>query len=193
MDEMLSAVELAGHCNELTAWRILKEVSGDLLSNVTATVTPAHIEIKDNGGFALSSQGDIVMEGFVAPEAIKGERTEASTVWSLAASLFYLVMGCQVLNGKGGAAQQESSRLPYMRSTLPKLSELIQHCLNYHPEQRPTLQEINKLAAQQFDLCAEAVKKGPKFKEQPLGTQHQDGLASSFWPESMQLDNKTNQ
>lgn len=192
MEETLYAIEIAGHCNELTAWRILKEMSGALLSDSTAKVSPVHIEIKDDGGFALSHQTSMVMEGFEAPEALKGKRTEASVVWSLAASLFYLVMGCQVMNGKGGAAQQESSRLPYMRSTLPQLSELVQRCLNYHPEQRPTLQEINELATQQVDLCSESIKKGPVFQEKRLDTTNQDGQSisiSKFWPESMRPEN----
>lgn len=193
MEETLYATELAGHCNELTAWRILKEMSGILLTDKTATVSPAHIEIKEDGGFTLSSQTPVVMEGFEAPETFHGERTEASVVWSLAASLFYLVMGRQVMNDKGGAAQHESSRLPYMRSTLPQLSELIQRCLHFHPEQRPSMKEINELATQQFDVCRETVKRGPKYQEQRLDTDNSDSQSSQsaeFWPEPMQPENK---
>ena len=155
-------------------------------------VSPVHIEIKDDDGFALSHQTSTIMEGFVAPEALKDKGTEASTVWSLAATLFYLVMGCQIMNGKGGAAQQESSRLPYMRSSLPQLSELIQRCLSFHPEQRPTMKEINELATQQFSLCTEAVKKGPVIQEKRLDTENQDDESSisDFWPESMRLNKK---
>lgn len=194
MEETLNTIEIAGYCNELTAWRILKEVSTALLSDSTARVSPAHIEIKDDGGFALLHQTSVNLEGFEAPEVLKGNRTEASVVWSLAASVFYLVMGRQVMNGKGGAAQQESSRLPYMRSFWPQLSELVQQCLNYHPEQRPTLLEINKLSTRQYHFCAESVKKGPAFQERRPDTVGQEGPSisvSDFWPEPMILEHLT--
>ncbi|MBR4146749.1 MAG: hypothetical protein IKU00_02525 [Bacteroidales bacterium] len=188
MDETLYAVELAGHCNELTSWRFLKEISEALRSDPTIPISPSLIEIKEDGGFSLVlPHGTVNMEGFEAPETANGTKNEASAVWSLAASLFYLVMGCQVMNGKGGAGQNESSKLPYMRSALPLLSELVQHCLNYHPERRPSLQEINALATEQFELCLETVKRGPKFqensnngKQEGAGRQNMD-----FWPEPM--------
>jgi hypothetical protein len=196
MEDTLYAVELAGHCNELTAWRILKEISEAMLADTAARVSPTQIAIKDDGGFALSRQDAMLMEGFEAPESLKGESNEASAVWSLAATLFYLVMGCQVMNGKGGAAQQESSRLPYMRSSLPVLSELIQRCLSYHSEQRPSLQEVNELANQQYSLCSEAVKNGPAFQDKHLGAESQEGDAvavSEYWPESMRPEIETNE
>ena len=190
MDETIYAVELAGHCDEITAWRFLKDMSEALSSNSTSPITPCQIEIKEDGGFALTSKpGAVTLEGFEAPETANGTRNEASAVWSLAASLFYLVMGCQVMNGKGGAGQNASSKLPYMRSTLPLLSELVQRCLNYHPERRPSLQEVHQLATQQHDICMETVKRGPKFQERNLGDGKTEGGGTQildFWPEPMQ-------
>lgn len=194
MEETLYIEEIAGHCNELTAWRVLKEISEALLTDKNAKVSPVHIEIKEDGGFALSTQNSVIKDGFESPEVLKGESTETSSVWSLAATLFYLVMGRQIMNGKGGAAQQESSRLPYMRSTLPQLSELIQRCLSFHPEERPSLQEINDLATQQYDICSEKIKKGPAFQEKRYDTEDQDDESSisEFWPETMRPENINN-
>lgn len=189
MEETLYAIELAGHCNELTAWRILKDMSDALSTDRNATVSPAQIKIEDDGGFTYLPQTPFVMEGFEAPEAIQGHRADTSSVWSLAATLFYLVMGGQVMNGKGGAAQTEASKLPYMRSSLPLLSELVQRCLNFHPEQRPSMAEINETATRQYNLCREAVKKGPKFQERRPDVSSQESQSDQnvgFWPESMQ-------
>ena len=83
MNEKTYAVELGGHCNELTAWRFLKEMSEALRSDKGATISPSLIEIKDDGGFALTTQaGAVQLEGFDAPETINGTRNEASAVWS---------------------------------------------------------------------------------------------------------------
>lgn len=189
MEETLYAIELAGHCNELTAWKILKEVSETMLIDNTPMVSPSQIKIEDDGRFIYLPQAPNVMKGFEAPEVLKGKCAETSSVWSLAATLFYLVMGCQVMNGKGGSAQTESSKLPYMRSSLPLLSDLVQRCLNFHPEQRPSMAAINETATQQYNLCCEAVKKGPKFQERRPDVNNQDNPSDqsiSFWPESMQ-------
>ena len=52
MDEKLYAIELAGQCNELTAWRILKDASAAMLDANASSVDPSRIEIKDDGSFA---------------------------------------------------------------------------------------------------------------------------------------------
>lgn len=193
MEETLHASDLAGHCNEVTAWRVLRDVSGILLTDPTLPVSPYLIEICDDGSFTLAHPEESVdLGGFAAPEHGKVTPSEASAVWSLAASLFYIVMGCQVMNGKGGKAQHESSKLPYMRSALPLLSETVQQCLQFHPESRPSLQKIHDLAAQWFDFCNDEVKKGPKFQEKGSfisDTAGQTGKELDFWPEAMQQRN----
>lgn len=194
MDEKLYALEMAGQCNELTAWRILKDVSADMLVANATQVSPSLIEIKEDGSFALASSSGTEMKGFEAPETLQGTTAPNSGVWSLAASLFYIVMGCQVMNGKGGSAQHESSRLPFMRSTWPKLSELIQHCLHYQPEKRPSLQEVNTMATEQFQACLEAIKKGPRFQahSETQGRPDSEAIAT-YWPEPMQSVNNKNE
>ena len=188
-DATLNAGELAGHCNELTAWRILMDVSQALPSDGTTPVTPTLITIQEDGSFALSkAEASYPVGGFAAPECSQGTATAASSVWSLAASVFYIVMGRQVMNDKGGSAQRESSKLPVMRSSWPLLSETVQRCLSFHPEQRPTMAEIHALATERYNLCMEDIKKGPKFQEKKSGNDQNDIQTMrnlAFWPETM--------
>lgn len=192
-NEKYTAADLAGHCNELTAWRILKEVSEEMVSQKAMNVSPFHIAINGDGSFSLLQPESTDLNGFEAPETVIGNATEASSVWSLAASLFFVVMGCQVMNGKGGLGQNEQSKVPYMRSELPQLSELVQRCLHFRPENRPSMQKVHDVAAKEFQRCMETVRRGPKFRENPtLGVMGASDSLIAFWPESMQPNNKTN-
>ena len=165
------------------------DVSQALQSGSNALVCPALIAIQEDGSFTLTKPSEsFELGGFAAPEANQGPATEASSVWSLAASIFYVVMGRQVMNDKGGAAQHESSKLPFMRSSWPLLSETVQRCLSFHPEQRPTLTEIHELASQRYNLCIESIKKGPKFQEKKSGNDQNESQTMrnlAFWPETM--------
>lgn len=189
MDEKYYAAELAGYCNRMTAWKIIKDVSEELLAGKAVAVSPFRIEIKENGGFALVKKDEpFAIDGFVAPEITDNNITEASQVWALAASVFYIVMGCQIMNGKGGRGQLESSKIPYMRSEMPQLSELIQKCLNYHPELRPSLEKVHETALEQMAQCDDTVRRGPKFnkKNNPADSQDVQKDDIAFWPETMQ-------
>lgn len=187
MEEKKYASDIAGHCNEPTAWQILKEASQQLIEHKQLVINPFIIEIGEDGHFALLPS-ETQVAGFDAPEANGTHRAEASSVWSLGATLFHIVMGRQVMNGKGGTGQSATSRLPYMRSEWPKMSKLVQQCLRYQPSQRPTLQQIHDKAEEQYSRCMEEVRRGPRFKK---ATEHAsngtinaaNGMA--FWPETM--------
>lgn len=189
MDQVLYAADLAGHCNELTAWRIIKQVSGQLMSHGAMPVSPFNIKINEDGSFALTENTEAEIDTFMAPEATAAAPTMASWVWSLAASVFYAVMGCQVMNGRGGRAQHAASKVPYMRSELPQLSELVQKCLNYRPEQRPTMLEVNQTAAAQLQRCEDLVRRGPKLRQNIVSRNISmpSGDNCQFWPEAFVL------
>ena len=187
MEEKQYTSDIAGHCNEPTAWQILREVSKQQIERKQSLINPFIIEIEEDGCFTLLSAETQVL-GFDAPEVDGAHRTEASAVWSLGATMFHIVMGHQVMNGKGGAGQSENSRLPYMRSEWPLMSELVQQCLRYHPSQRPSLQYILDKATEQYNRCMEEVRRGPKFKKTSDFTF--DGSINAtddmaFWPETM--------
>ena len=187
MDHILYAADLAGHCNELTAWRIIKQVSGQLMSHSTMPVSPFNIKINEDGSFALVENAVAEADTFMAPEATKAAPTEAGQVWSLAASVFYLVMGCQIMNGKGGKGQHATSKVPYMRSEFAKLSELVQQCLQYRPELRPSAKEVNEMSSEQYKQCLEVVSRGPKFREKTDTADKTKDIDNelAFWPEPM--------
>ena len=189
MEEQLNIAEIAGHSNEATTWLLLKEVSADLLEHRLCPIDPYRITIADEGHFSLTRNDTAAHEGFDAPEYAEGQPTEKEVVWSLGATAFFIVMGRQVINGKGGKGQQEHSRLPYLRSAWPELSELVQHCLRYDPMQRPSLQEVHDKAEQQYERCAIEIQHGPKLKESDSpATKECDScdLELAFWPEAMQ-------
>lgn len=186
MEDRVYAIELAGYCNELTAWRLLRDVSADLLK-LASSVSPALIMVQDDGFVLERAEGPVDLGGFEAPEVKGGAQTEASAVWSLAASVFYLVMGCQIMNGKGGKGQHAGSKVPYMRSEFAKMSELVQQCLQYRPELRPSAKEVNEIASEQYKKCVEAVSRGPKFREKADTADKDKNIDNelAFWPEPM--------
>ncbi len=188
MEEKIYVSELAGHCNEMMAWQILKEVSETLIQKGLRSIDPYCIEIDDNGHFSLATT-TANHDDFNAPETIENQLNEAGTTWSLCATVFFVIMGCQVMNGKGGKGQKASSKLPYMRSEWPELSELVQQCLQFHPTRRPTLQQVHDKALQQYQRCMDEIRKGPKFKTMGKVSQTETDLARqdlAFWPEIMQ-------
>ena len=188
MEERLNTSDFAGHCNEATAWRILKEVSQQLMERKQFIVNPFIIEIDDNGHFILAS-APIQHNGFDAPEATPDSpATEAGAVWSLGATLFYIVIGRIVMNGKGGHYQKETSKLPYMRSEWPEMSELVKQCLQYEPILRPSMQDIHNIALKHDQRCQDEIRRGPKFKNTPPAHQMPDAEQNdlTFWPEAMQ-------
>lgn len=193
MSETIYISELAGHCNEVTAWRILKDASQQLIEQGHYIIDPSTMVIADDGHFALMLAHE-PHDGFEAPKCNAANRDAAAAVWSLGATLFFVVMGRQVMNGKGGKGQTASSKLPYMRSKWPEISKLVQQCLQYDPALRPTLHDILDKSTKQYERCLADIKRGPKFKptsdsDRETLEDHYDAL--TFWPENM--ESSTNQ
>lgn len=188
MNEKPTIADLAGHVNEPTAWNILKDLSEQAIEHRQYLINPFLAEIREDGHFTLTSSAS-QQPGFDAPEVMHANQTEASAVWSLGATIFYAVMGMQVMNGKGGQSQTPNSRLPYMRSEWPEMSELIQQCLQFDPLNRITLKNIHNMSLQHYEQCLNQIKRGPRFKrtEQLLTTEisKQD---LDFWPETMRFN-----
>lgn len=188
MNEKPTIADLAGHVNEPTAWNILKDLSEQAMERRQYLINPFLSEIREDGNFTLTSSAS-QQPGFDAPEVMHANQTEASAVWSLGATVFYAVMGMQVMNGKGGQSQTQNSRLPYMRSEWPEMSELIQQCLQFDPSNRITLKNIHNMSLQHYEQWLNQIKRGPRFKrtEQLLTTEisKQD---LDFWPETMRFN-----
>lgn len=186
MSEKIPVSELASHCNEALAWSILEEVSRQLMEGKQRIVNPFIINIGEDGHLFLASAQE-QQSGFDPHEVNANTRTETGVVWSLGATLFYIVMGRIVMNGKGGEGQSETSKLPYIRSEWPDMSELVQRCLQFEPANRPTLQEIHDKALQHRKRCQEDIRRGPKIKSFSSDSNKLEAKEKEliFWPESM--------
>ena len=118
---------------------------------------------------------------FSAPD-LKVGVSEACDIWSLGASIFHLYMGSYVFNGLGGQAQHSNSPLPYMRKSMPQLSETVIRCLAFSPADRPSAAELHQLAVGALEIVV----------EKPRGRKSLNGRHDSmsevpkcFWPDEM--------
>lgn len=172
---------VASHLSERMAWQLLRDVAG---SDAFPTATPTAFSILWNGERFVLSHGATMVDDaetahFIAPE---GSGSTASHVWSLAATVFYLFMGCHVFNGLGGKAQHEKSPLPYIRKSLPELSEFIMQCLHFDPSQRPDAGKVAEYATAQLKRIASTNMERPKKTMNGIANPRS---ADDFWPEEM--------
>lgn len=194
---------VVGHMNEGLLWQLVRDVSGALdkihsQGWMHLSVNPSNI-LWDGTSFLLADYGacaaadaerDAVATGggayqYDAPERFS-KASCACDVWSLGATVFHLYMGCHVFNGLGGSVQQPHSPLPYMRKSMPALSELVMGCLAYNPSERP-------LPSVLYERACEEMRKRPMFqKSRPKKQDAQTSATtrnSTFWPDDM-IDNQ---
>ena len=141
--------DIAGYGSEMTAWQLLADIATQLADAPTGALRlgPEDIVIVDGRFQVAPERQPQVSPVYDAPEGPSGP---ASAAWSLGAAAFYLVMGSHVMNGHGGPAQRAASPLPYMRSSMAELSELVQRCLHYNPAERPSLAEVAAVAKERL-------------------------------------------
>ncbi len=164
---------LAGEIDELTAWRILRDIAAQAEAAATP-VCPEHIFI-DGDGFVLSEWSASRDTRYEAPEGY-------SPVWALASTVFYVYLGCHVFQGLGGSAQTRTAPVPTLRSGLPQLSRLIEDCLSFQPAARPTLAEIVEIASRNLSRCQADRSEYPPMKIRPDSGTETDEI-DTLWPE----------
>ncbi len=182
-----TVADMAGCCHEWAAWRMLRDLSAQLATQQPPLhLSPAAIAVSMEGGFSLMEPlAKDANPVYDAPECQNADPTPAGMVWSLAATLFYAVMGCNVMNGKGGAAQQPESRLPYMRSEMPDLSVLLQRCLDFYPDRRPAWADLQAEAEAHLNLWGDILRQGPRLRPRLATGGGGDGRQTDSWPEEM--------
>lgn len=191
---------IAAHISEIMVWHLIADI-GSALSEIHR-MGYGHFDVKpsnilwDGKKFLLTDFGacrelkeaapeetaqDASSYRFDAPE-LKTKGCSASDIWSLGATIFYLYMGCNVFNGLGGRAQRKDSPVPYMRKALPVLSQLVQRCLSFDPEMRPTADEVQTIAMSEIQKLE---KQSNIRGVRPKVTESLNSGKKEFWPEQM--------
>lgn len=166
---------IAGEIDELTAWQIMLDVAKQSKDTKTP-IAPEHIFI-DGDGFTLSGWSDSEDERFSAPEGY-------SPVWALAATVFYVYMGCHVFQGLGGKGQTKTAPIPTLRRELPKLSNLIIRCLDFIPTRRPEMSEIITISEDNIKRCRTILNDFPPLRKVSENVITSDEI-DTYWPEEM--------
>lgn len=186
---------LSGTFRETISWQLLTQIASalDYLEGegyCHGGVDPSNI-LWDGKDFLLGGFGTIHRSGtmperghpddfrFSAPE---GSVDVRSDVWSLAASVFLLVLGSEVFNGLGGRAQQAASPVPYLRKSMPELSDLLCRCLAFNPSERPSAGNLYKEAEKALRQYREKALTRPVKSAQEQRSVKPD---SDFWPDAM--------
>lgn len=168
------ASAIAGEIDELTTWRLLRDIS-EQATIINTPISPEHILI-DGEKFHLSEWSTGYDPRFTSHEGY-------SAVWALGASIFYIFLGCHVFQGLGGKGQTASTPIPTLRGELPELSKLIAESLDYDPDKRPTLYKIRDIADLNISKCNSNNKFLP-LKQIEAKTITQDEL-DIFWPDEI--------
>ena len=184
----------AGYYSEQATWKLILDISSAIAylhsgNFCHADIKPSNILRRDKDFFLAdfgscfemgtnTSAGDVSSYIYSAPEK---NRTSESDIWSLGASVFFLVTGTQVFGGLGGKAQKRDSVIPFLRRSMPELSEFVIRCLAFEPSDRPTAVEAISLA--ESNLCRLSETKAIRPKRNgvlPGRNEYED-----FWPETM--------
>ncbi len=161
---------LCGKIPEQTLWRIIKDISSGLehlhgYGIMHLDIKPANILLDSQGRYVISDFGlshratslihsydkakTIGGVAYMSPErcSIDGKVDVNSDIWSLGVTIYELVTGELPFHGWGGQ-QQLSDRILTLQcdKCSKKLSNLIDACINPHPQNRPSATEIIALA-----------------------------------------------
>lgn len=166
---------LAGEIDEITAWKIFKDVAQQA-NGLKTPICPEHIFIEGDG-FILSEWSESQDIKFTAPEGY-------SPVWALAATVFYIYLGCHVFQGLGGKGQTKTAPIPTLRRELPELSKLIIRCLDFNPGKRPEMIDIIGIADENIKRCKSQLSDFPPMKKISENIITADEI-DTYWPEEM--------
>lgn len=186
MKQAITLKEIAGYSTERAVWQLLLDLSFHVGSDKLADIVPQVILIKEEH-FILNEEKteNGKYKSFAAPEHFSKcseKNAELSDIWSLGALAFYALTGTHIFEGKGGETQNQHTYIPRISTThaSKELSNLIRRCLNFRPQERPSIAEIRRISQEGL------VK--PSCPQKKLTTQtgknYKDSLVK-FWPEEI--------
>lgn len=180
--ERLTLKSIAGYCIEEALWKFIIDIVAEIQEKglVLPGIDPDMIII-ENEDFHLVHKENI-MSSFCAPEE---ETSEAAMVWALGALLCYASSGHLIFGGSGSLYQRKhpSVKLPVLQKKHSSLTSLVQHCLEYDPKNRISLNEMVIEAKNGLELC----KKRTRCKSN-VNVEKEHPTISSLderWPEEM--------
>lgn len=182
---------IAGYCSEKEVWRFVRDVSEALMyihskGIIHKDLKPSNVIIADNS-YILSDfdmEGDLTSCAFTPPEWSKecDKITSKSDIWSLGASVYNLLNGSFVFGGRGSFLQKENTKKPSLRKDKysEHISMLVDKCLNFNPEDRPTAKQVYLIAQEMLDKRIKNAKNRIIMKNKQICNKYDD-----IWPEEM--------
>ena len=178
---------IAGYVTEKAVWQMLENLSGYCRNGELCGVTAGEIVVS---GSVFSIERHSAPSGkaagsFSAPESFHdatNAKAEPSCVWTLGALAFYAITGVDVFEGKGGATQTQTTNVPRIGSAYAsgQLSALIRQCLSYSPSDRPSSDDIARVAKEAVEKPASPCKRLANKN----GRRYITSIVK-FWPEEM--------
>lgn len=175
-----TASKLIGCCNEMMAWKFVRDVANGLTylhqhDIVHHDIKPDNILIGEDGFFKITDFGVSIQlrdlmnnekeaikggtEGYMAPEMFMSgaESIKASDIWALGATVYEMLTGelpYHALGGRGQIAGTEQVEIPY-HFISDNLVQLVRDCMAKEPWDRPQAQEIADYIRILFDESVE--------------------------------------
>lgn len=166
-----SAMDLIGHIDEPTMWRLLRDVASGLsylhsLEIVHHDIKPDNILVDENGNFVITDFGISVKfrstlrrnsarqlqkqerSGsipYMGPEmfAEEAEAVNATDIWALGVTMYEMLNGELPFFGQGGAMQMNGAQVPELLGDWSNnLKKVVKMCLAPQSWDRPSAQQL---------------------------------------------------
>lgn len=177
---------IAGYATERTVWQLIQFISERWKEDEGIIIQPDMIVVGDAEFYAgRRMENNKKSVAYLAPECKGndgGNVSEKAEVWSVGALAFYMLMGKEIFDGKGGSTQYKNTQIPRISSShcSDSLSGIIYRCLNYEPTERPTMSELKETATRLLQRRYAPTKR-------LVNRQGKSFMASivKFWPEEI--------
>ncbi len=186
MNNNFSVHSIAGFCNEKAIWKMIVDLTSDMLAEQLKTwiVINPGIVLIDGENFRIDSNIPVAdTVEFYPPEGIE-KYGEEGFGWSLGALVCYASSGHYVFGGRGGSYQHDhpNVELPTLRKEHTALTAIVKGCLCYSSSQRMKLRELHDLAIKGLASCNQT-NRVKRLKEP--GESRLLKYSDDVWPEIM--------
>lgn len=152
-------------------------------SNQELRMAPGNIMVAGDSFLIVSDKG--TDDFFVAPEGnVDQMPTQAQTVWSIGALIYYASTSRILFGGHGGSYQRlhPGVSLPVLPKNHQGLTPIMQRCLCPNPSERISFGELNDKAKKGLEECSKRKRIVLCSGGEPEKT---DDIIHNLWPEKM--------